>query len=152
MEPQVVYDRLCAGLSDAQMPLSELLSLVAPGDVQAEVERMKKLRGTSTGLTDWELRNAKAYAEILDQKGEPYEQQVYAIGQRPEKVFKAANCGVLPLLTATDRYLWARGQKGPLLPVQKFAAHGFPVNDELAEALGVPVTSSQEKHHILQML
>lgn len=143
MDPQDVYDRLCTGLCDTQLPLDQLLSLASDEDIRQEVERMKQLRGTSTGLTEFEAANAKAYNKILAAKGEPFEQHVYALNQNPKMLLKAAHHGILPALTATDKYLWVPSKGGPLLPLQKFAAHGFPVTEQLAEELKTPAAKHQ---------
>ena len=139
-EPQQVYDRLCSGLGDSQLPFQALFGLTSDAEIQAELTAMRKLRGNATGLTETEYKNLVQYQKVCTKQGEPKDLQVYALNQNPGRVFKAARNGILPLLTATDKLLWVRSRDGPLLPKEKLLAHGYPMSQELSDALKIPVT------------
>ncbi len=135
-----MYDRLCSGLCNSQLTIPELLKVAPAGLVQEEIDRLKVARGTMTGMTKFEGENANAYMQELDKRGVPEELQAFAVNQNPKSCFKAASkAGVLPLITASDKHIWLRARGGPLLALEKFAGHGYPVTPALADALRIPV-------------
>lgn len=139
-DPQLVYDELCAGMGWTQLHMEDVLSLASPEKLGQELDRMRDLRLTPTGLTEFEAKNIQGYESALDSRGDPVDTQVFAINQNPEVCFKASRLGCFPAFTATDKYLWVRAKNAPLLASQKFIAHGYPMTKELATALGVPAT------------
>lgn len=142
MDPQCVYDLLCSGLSDSQLTIEELLSVGSESDVQEEIDRMRRARGTDSGLTSTEQKNMNRYFRMLDAKGVPPELQIAASNQNPDARFKTCRFGILPAFTATDKYLWIRSRNGPLLAREKFCGHGFPVDSTMADALKIPATQA----------
>ena len=62
--------------------------------------------------------------------------QIYVPSQNPEHRMKAASSS-LPAFTATDKLIWSRHRGRHLLAQEKWAAHGFPVREDLAALLGV---------------
>ena len=139
LDPQAVYDQLCSGLSDSQLQLQELLSALPNDQIKQDAERLQKLRGTPTGLTPWEQTNAQKYSDMLTEKGAPLKEQVFAVNQNPERVFKASNGGVLPAFTTADKHLWIAERNRALHPAEKFIGHSYPMTAEQAAALKIPV-------------
>lgn len=134
LDPQDTYDKLCAGLNDSQLSLHDLLACTTEADVLRELPEGYK-------LSPFEQSNLDQYQDLLDGKGVPIPNQVFAVNQNPNKVFKAAMAGILPAFTATDKCLWSRGNRRPILAYEKFLGHGWPMTQELCQALKIPVFS-----------
>lgn len=132
LDPQDTYDKLCAGLNDSQLSLHDLLACTKEADVLRELPEGYK-------LSPFEQSNLDQYQDLLDGKGVPIPNQVFAVNQNPNKVFKAAMAGILPAFTATDKCLWSRGNCRPILAYEKFLGHGWPMTQELSQALKIPV-------------
>ena len=144
-DPQQVYDRLARDLKKKQIRISDLV-WASDAQVRKEVEMLCKgnkssERSVESVLTKFEQDNLKKYEVLMDDAGLDLENQICVPGQNPDHVAKWSNKSKLPTLTATDKLLWVRKLRRPLCAVEKFAGHGFPVRKDLADSLGVPVSS-----------
>lgn len=142
---QTLYDAMRAKLSQKQLAIPDLL-WADQTEIDAELNML--VGGMSSGkrskahvLTPFEMKNKAVYEKVLDDSNIPVASQVFVLGQNPEKRWKATTveCG-LPTITATDRVLWVRNGQRPMTALEKFAAHGYPVRDDLAKLLGVNVS------------
>lgn len=144
-DPQQLYDRLVRDLKKRQIRISDLL-WASDTELQKEIELMcqgskSSERSMESMLTKFEEDNLKAYEKLMDDAGLDLENQICVPGQNPHHVAKWSNTSRLPTLTATDKWMWVRKLRRPLCAVEKFAGHGFPVRKDLADILGVPVSS-----------
>lgn len=138
---QKLYDQMRNRLASKQLSITDLLcadQTVIDREVQQLVDASRK-RKLDEILTPWEMQNKAAYEHALDQSDIPFSHQVMAVGQNPTHLWKATSptCA-LPTLTATDKILWVRKGDRMFTAWEKFVAHGWPMRDDLASALGVP--------------
>ena len=142
-EPQSIYNQLCSGLDEGHLTMEELSKVVRPEDLKAELATSgKTMAGYPNNiLTPFERTNLQGYESCVDKDrpDEPHDQQAFCINQNPTKFWKASKDGVLPAITKGDRLVWLRGPKRHQLAMEKFAAHGWGVTDELAGELRTPV-------------
>ena len=140
-----MYDLLCKGLRDRQLKLPGLIADTPAHLIEEELESLRKVRKTASGLTSFESSNLKEYYKIMDERQEDVALQVCAVNQNPAAVSKTSRKGILPAFTATDRsgHLWLRCQERPLLAYEKFLGHGWPMSEDLSAILKIPVTLSQ---------
>lgn len=148
-DPQQVYDRLVRDLKKRQIRISDLV-WASDAQVQQEIELLcqgskSSERSVESVLTKFEQDNLKKYEKLMDDAGLDLENQICVPGQNPEHLAKWSNKSRIPTLTATDKLMWMRKLHRPLCAVEKFAGHGFPGRKDLADILGVPV-SSLSKH------
>lgn len=139
-EPQEVYDALCKDLGKSQLTISNLLAGTPDTDVQDALNKLKTARDTADGLTRFEADNIKKYHDMMDARGFEIDNQVSAANQNPTRCSKTAGQGTLPAFTTNDKILWVRSRGSPLLASEKFIAHGWPMTQELSDALRIPVT------------
>lgn len=139
-EPQEIYDALRKDLDKSQLTISNLIAGTTDTDAQDALDKLKAARGTADGLTQFEATNIKQYHELMDSLGYEQHNQVSAANQNPLRCCKKSGQGTLPAFTTNDKILWVRSRGGPLLAFEKFIAHGWPMTQELSNALGIPVT------------
>ena len=147
--PQEIYDAICKELKTRQLYL--LNGLWASFDMVQQEQQMlvsgsKSRAGTkSKFLSPFEEKNRELYETILDRErpGEDHNLQCFIPGQNPTRCFKASRNGVLPAFTATDKIMYCRGRRGLVTAMEKFGVHSYPVTEELADVLKVPVAWSE---------
>eukprot|EP00435_Cladocopium_sp_Y103_P013429 s4195_g3.t1 len=142
MDPQEAYDLLCNGLADRQLSLDDLVCMVSEEDVAHDRQILRKESTADSFLTDWEEGNKKKYEHLFDEKFPecPHSDQVFVVGQNPDKYAKFSAKGLLPLFTKTDRITWLRKEARHLTAKEKLMGHGWPMNQQLAELLKIPAT------------
>lgn len=139
---QNLYLRLSKKLSHKQLRIDDLI-WADEKVVRDEVDELRSSRRVPCAKTsqecliEYEDRNKRIYEKAMDDAGVNLRDQIFVVGQNPESRWKAANSGVFPLFTATDKVIWLRQEDRPLTALEKFSAHGYPVTPELASCLGV---------------
>lgn len=138
--PNQVFHRLCAGLQDRQLTMSQLHRVVNKSDLAHELGLCGKSLDEypANFLAKWEQENKAKYEGML--RNQSLERQAYCLNQNPDRVGKSTCNGILPLFTKTDKMTWLPSQGRHLLAKEKYAGHGFAVTPELASLLKVPVT------------
>jgi hypothetical protein len=140
-DPGAVYRALCEGLGERHLTVGELTALGTDADLQKELAQSgKTLESYPANLfSAWESANVAKYNELLQKSEDMPMNQAFCTNQNPDKCCKMSSGGVLPAFTKTDKHIWVQGRMRHLLQAEKFAGHGYGVNEELASLLRTPV-------------
>lgn len=150
-DPASVYRALCDGLSNRHLTLEELSKLGTLDDLKREIAQSgKSLDGyPDSYLNEFEQKNKAKYEDMLVKKNhdDSSEHHSFCLDQNPTRCSKLNVAGILPLFTKSDKNIWLTNRRKHLLAIEKFAAHGYGVNKELATMLGTPVPCEPISSH-----
>lgn len=137
-EPAEIYHQLCSGLGARHLTLPELCQVMTEDDFQHELALSGKSVDSypASFLSNFESSNKGKYEALLGDAD--LNLQAYVLNQNPDHIKKYTKCGLIPTFTKADKITWIPERKRHLLALEKYVAHGWPVNSELAEILKVP--------------
>lgn len=139
-EPQQIYNILTASLRDRQLSIEKLTELTSDLEVEADRKVLKRNCDPNSFLTKCEAANKARYEELYDEKNETtLADQCFVLNQNADKRPKQSKDGALPLFTRTDRITWLRQRGRHLTALEKMLGHGWPMTQELACLLNLPV-------------
>ena len=139
-DPQQVYDILTARLRDRQLSIETLTELTSDLEVEADRKVLKRSCDPNSFLTKCEAGNKAKYEALYDEtNATKFADQCFVVNQNPDKCPKYSKDGVLPLFTKTDRITWLRQRGRHLTALEKMLGHGWPMTQELACLLKLPV-------------
>jgi len=139
-DPQQIYNILTASLRDRQLSIEKLTELTSDLEVEADRKVLKRNCDPNFFLTKCEAANKARYEALYDEKHTTtLADQCFVLNQNPDKRPKQSKDGVLPLFTKTDRITWLRQRGRHLTALEKLLGHGWPMRQELACLLNLPV-------------